>query len=202
MHKKISYYNIHPLPPKDIDKIISVFKNEQHIKRYSKENRITIQRNKITKTPKIDPILFLPCTTEEQIRLVKWRLGWLPPPFSVGKCICGFENTKLNHYLTTCPNTTILIEYLDHLIKKYILPSFTTPTYPLNIIDYLLNILPSNINNIKNTHWFYTWPILHKVLYTIEISYNPNVKITAEPNHGEAFIKNMSKPKPIDIFNQ
>lgn len=44
-----------------------------------------------------DPILYLPATTLQRHRLIKWRTHWLPS-YPLGKCRCGLQTAHRDHY--------------------------------------------------------------------------------------------------------
>lgn len=50
-----------------------------------------------------DPIMWLPMTTKERSKCIRWRLGWLPGGRPRG-CLCGNGNTTKKH-LISCLRT-------------------------------------------------------------------------------------------------
>jgi hypothetical protein len=120
-----------------------------------------------------DPILYIPATTKERHRLVKWRFHWLPPhPHTV--CPCDdVSETSRSHYTTQCPRMESHILHLHHQIARYQLPPIPAD---LNIIDHILNLLPSSPTNMTSpsSHWRSTWPSLLDALHTIDQLTHPD----------------------------
>ena len=102
-------------------------------------------------------------------------------------CRCGDQSTSIYHYFTNCNLIMDDIEYLDYIIKNYI-PTYTQPSLPCTIIDYLLNNIPQSFKNMHKSHWKHTWPLILKITFKVEKLSNPQCTIEEEPNPGEILL--------------
>jgi hypothetical protein len=136
-----------------------------------------------------DPIFFFPCTRLERLRLIKWRLHWLPS-FPAHACNCGASSVKREHYLT-CPFTSGIVSQIG-----WNLP-FDIPledeiddagVYQTHLLDRLLNALPSQLEKVANTHWEFTWPLILQWITRIDVSNHPDGYFENEPYPGDLFL--------------
>ncbi|KAI7848753.1 hypothetical protein BDC45DRAFT_415810, partial [Circinella umbellata] len=125
----------------------------------------------------IDPILWLPMTTKERSRVVRWCIGFLP-----GKpvpCWCHRDGA-----LTT---TTHLIECF-HLRAILEVPDTAT----IDPISFVLNKLPKKPPKEQRhqQYWNRIWPQLCKALYEIDFNCHPNEDFTNsnDPDPGRLFL--------------
>ena len=122
-----------------------------------------------------DPILYLPATSVQRHRLIKWRCHWLPP-FPSPKCRCGEEKVKRNHYLE-CPRVEFMIQHLEQCLGRRLLAKKDSETH---LIDFIVNMLPRSSDGLKQGHWRYTWPGLLNTLRDIDVACHPEAEFEQE----------------------
>jgi hypothetical protein len=181
----ITNINLKPPDPKDIYHVIKQYKQDQHHQRQNAPTLQTIKQCRTSEVPLIDPILFIPCTSKERHRLIKWRMGWLIPKSSSPiTCPCDTTTTiSKKHFFRSCPLLHSNLELLDLLLKQH-LPNYTRPELPATEIDYLLNRLPGNFKNFSNQHWLHTWPVLNQILLQLDTYSHPSATFDDEPPPG------------------
>ncbi|KAI7862025.1 hypothetical protein BDF14DRAFT_1860624 [Spinellus fusiger] len=128
----------------------------------------------------VDPLLWLPMTSLERSRFLRWRMGWLP-----GKpcpCACGLHRTSRHH----------LIDYLGVAIYLGVL-STSLP----NPIDFVLNQLPMSRprNNNKTPFWTRVWPVLCCIMVEMNQICLPDgdFKTSLDEDHGALLLKWLPK---------
>jgi hypothetical protein len=134
-----------------------------------------------------DPFLYYPATKKERLRLIKWRLHWLPS-FPAHNCRCGAPTVKRDHYVTcpivkdtvvslsiNLPDSLILVEEQD----------LATPS--IHLLDRLLNALSSSPSMVLETHWELTWPLILKWISLIDYANHPAGTFDLEPTAGDLF---------------
>ncbi|GAN11383.1 RNA-directed DNA polymerase from mobile element jockey-like [Mucor ambiguus] len=158
----ITNLNLDPPDPTEIYNISKQYKQDQHQQRQDAPNLQLIKqcRRAVNNNPRTDPILFIPCTSKERHRLIKWRMGWLIPKSSTP---------------VACP----------YLLLKTHVNNYTRPQLPATEIDYLLNQLPGNFNTFKDQHWHHTWPVLNHILFQLDVYSHPSAIFDPEPPHGQ-----------------
>jgi hypothetical protein len=177
--------NLTPPDPKEIYHIITEYKQDQHHQRQNAPTLQTIKQCRTSAVTSIDPILFIPCTSKERHRLIKWRMGWLIPKSST-PIACPCDNTTTiskKHFFRTCPLLHSNLELLDLLLKKHIL-NYTRPELPATEIDLLLNRLPGTFHKLSTQHWQHTWPVLNQILFQLDKFSHPSATYDDEPPHG------------------
>ncbi|KAI7847012.1 hypothetical protein BDC45DRAFT_452526 [Circinella umbellata] len=111
-----------------------------------------------------DPILYLPATRLQHHRLIKWRTHWLPS-FPPKDCRCGFKKAKRDHY-EFCPILAIMIQQLEQSIGT---SKLSTKAPDQDILDFIINMLPTSEIGLTRGHWRTTWPTLLNTLRDIDI---------------------------------
>ncbi|KAI7849681.1 hypothetical protein BDC45DRAFT_573732 [Circinella umbellata] len=115
---------------------------------------------------RIDPTLYLPVTSIDRHRLIKWRMHWLPS-YPLQGCCCGARAATREHY-TTC---SLLQHHLQKLLEAFgpisNLVSSQQPT------DHILNKLPRSEVGLTLGKWQSTWPALLHVLWEIDRRSHP-----------------------------
>ncbi|KAG1032432.1 hypothetical protein G6F43_013772 [Rhizopus delemar] len=114
----------------------------------------------------VDPILYLPMSTYDRSRLLRWRMGWLPArPVN---CRCGPVHAS-RHHLLSC---------LRVAERLHVAPN----TQP-NPLDYVLNQLPKKLpcspSSALFSRWSLWWPVVCQVLFEIEQICQPNEEFSA-----------------------
>jgi hypothetical protein len=184
----ITNLNLDPPDQKEIYNISKQYKQDQHQQRQDAPNLQLIKqcRRAVNNNLRTDPILFIPCTSKERHRLIKWRMGWLIPKSST-PVACPCDNTSITskkHFFLSGPLLHSNLELLDLLLKRH-LKNYTRPQLPATEIDYLLNQLPGNFNNFKDLHWYHTWPVLNQILFQLDTFSHPSAIFDPEPPHGQ-----------------
>ncbi|KAG2227209.1 hypothetical protein INT45_008453 [Circinella minor] len=156
------------------------------------KNRKTVQCLRIDR--RIDPILYLPVTSRDRHRLIKWRMHWLPS-YSLQDCRCGATAATREHY-TTC-------SLLQHLLKNLLgafgpIPNLVSPQQPN---DHILNRLPRSEVGLTLGKWRSTWPALLYVLGEIDRLSHPadTYNYVEEPALEEALQAATSITSPFNI---
>ncbi|CEP13925.1 hypothetical protein, partial, partial [Parasitella parasitica] len=182
-----SFKYLDPPRPTEIYKINKQYKQEQHNQRQDAPNLELIKQcRRAVNTPRTDPILFIPCTSKERHRLIKWRMGWLIPRSST-PVACPCDNTSIiskKHFFLSCPLLHSNLELLDLLLRTHV-KNYIRPQLPATEIDYLLNQLPGNFSNFKEQHWCHTWPVLNQILFQLDTYSHPSAIFDPEPPHGQ-----------------
>ncbi|KAG2228321.1 hypothetical protein INT45_011113 [Circinella minor] len=97
------------------------------------KNRKTVQCLRTDR--RIDPILYLPVTSRDRHRLIKWRMHWFPS-YPLQDCRCGATAATREHYTTRA----LLQQLLKNLLEAFgPIPNLVSPQQP---IDHILNRLP------------------------------------------------------------
>lgn len=116
-----------------------------------------------------DPILYLPVTSLQRHRLIKWRTHWLPS-YPLGKCRCGVEAAHRDHYdIDGCPRIEPMIQYLHESLGPQLLATKPEDTH---LLDFIMNMLPRSTGGLKG-HWRRTWPALLNTLRDIDVLTHP-----------------------------
>ncbi|KAG1046647.1 hypothetical protein G6F43_010877 [Rhizopus delemar] len=131
----------------------------------------------------IDPILWLPITSIERSRVVRWRLGWLPGDVPKPCIYHPTDMFTLSHAIRCL-----------HMHQRLQMPS--TEPDPLS---FLLNKLPTKRKNgalqhPSSTHsaWTVRWPTICQILF--ELDYLHHGKIPSEtPSLGNKLVNWLSK---------
>lgn len=137
---------------------------------------------------KFDPLLYYPCTQQERLRLIKWRLHWLPS-FPLQTCICSHPNADRNHY-KDCPTTmSISCKLSMHLPDDFPLDDeLDNNNKPItHLLDRLLTALPPKLSETRDTHWEETWPMILEWITIIDHSSHANGTFDTEPTAGEVY---------------
>ena len=177
--------NLDPPDKKKIYHHITQYKQDQYHQRQEAPNLQTIKQCRSDQKPSIDPILFIPCTSKERHRLIKWRMGWLIPKTSTTiACPCDHTTTiSKRHFFLSCPLLHSNLELLDLLLKQHI-KNYSRPELPATEIDFLLNLLPKTFKHFQTQHWAHTWPVLNQILFQIDKLSHPSSTFDDEPPHG------------------
>lgn len=116
-----------------------------------------------------DPILYLPATSLQRHRLIKWRTHWLPS-YPLGNCRCGHQAAHRDHYdLDGCPRIEPMIQYLHESLGQQLLATKPDDTH---LLDFIMNVLPRSTGDLKG-HWRRTWPALLNTLRNIDVLTHP-----------------------------
>ena len=181
-----------PLPRQDVDlrtlkAEITRFRNNNFKNMLQQPNhqRLAACRPYIS----IDPILWLPMTTKERSRVVRWRIGFLPgKPVS---CWCQQEGafTTINH-LMACFHVHSLLN-VPHTIT-------------IDPISHLLNKLPKKPpkQQHQKEYWIQTWPLICSLLYKIDYCCHPNEDFSSseDPNPGQCLLQWINSTKEQNPF--
>ncbi|KAI9250224.1 hypothetical protein BDA99DRAFT_445269, partial [Phascolomyces articulosus] len=141
----------------------------------------------------IDPILWLPMTTRERSRVVRWRIGFLPGKPT--RCWCARDNC-----LTTIAHLTACF----HLHLELEVP----PNSNIDPISYVLNKLPKNPPKEphRQEYWSRIWPKLCTILYNIDSFCHPDEDFTPSKDldPGRLLLKwiQSANENPFDRFSQ
>jgi hypothetical protein len=141
-----------------------------------------------------DPILLLPSTNKERSRMLRWRLAWLPPGPSV-QCLCGEAKANLQHF-DICTNTHYIITELHSIYSTH--KQQQCPYTDLSIgtckdlIDSVLNDLPSKFNEDTDPIWIHLWPCLLRLLLAIDSSTSSS-RFPREPSAGQIGVDRLEK---------
>lgn len=132
-----------------------------------------------------DPILWLPMTSRERSRLIRWRMGWLPGKPQPCKN-CNVHRTS-RHHLIDCYNAA------DKLgVRADIKP---------NPIDYVLNTLPrkqppprahSAPFSERYKFWSVLWPAIAALMLDFDSICQPDQDFSAakdDPALGQQFLQ-------------
>lgn len=120
-------------------------------------------------------------------------MRWLIPKTSL-PVACPCDNTTTitkKHFFLQSPLLHSDLELLDLLLLKQHFDDYIRPTLPTTEIDFFLNKLPKTLNphTFKLQHWQHTWPVLNKILFTIDKLSHPSATFDEEPTHDQlAFI--------------
>lgn len=125
-----------------------------------------------------DPILYLPATTLQRHRLIKWRTHWLLS-YPLGKCQCGLQIAHRDHYdIDGCTRIEPMIQHLHECLGQSLIANKPTETH---LLDYILNLLPKTSGALKQGHWRHTWPALLDTLRDIDVLTHPEEDFDPEP---------------------
>ncbi len=105
-------------------------------------------------TLELDPILYLPMTTSERSRVLRWRLGWLPGG-KPKECIFHPSHNWSRQHAIECL-------HVHHRLYM--------PTSVEDPISFLLNLLPLHkpCRPSNCTSWYTLWPILCTMLHELD----------------------------------
>ncbi|KAI8875691.1 hypothetical protein K501DRAFT_148067, partial [Backusella circina FSU 941] len=117
-----------------------------------------------------DPILLLPSTNKERSGLLRWRLARIPPGPSV-PCHCKAPKANLQHF-DTCIFTSFDLLQLHHIYhplhtKKHPHTDDSIATCK-ELIDSVLNNLPTKFDEQTDPIWIEIWPLLLEILRNID----------------------------------
>jgi hypothetical protein len=182
----ITNINLNPPSSTEIFEINRQYKHDQQHQRQNAPTLQTIKQCRTSEVPSIDPILFIPCTSKERHRLIKWRMGWLIPKSSTPiACPCDSTTTiSKKHFFRSCPLLHNDLELLDLLLKQH-LTNYQRPELPATEIDLLLNRLPGTFHKLSTQHWQHTWPVLNQILFQLDKYSHPSAIFDDEPLHGQ-----------------
>lgn len=128
-----------------------------------------------------DPIMFIPMSSFERSRVLRWKMGWLPgKPQVCRNCISNNNNNRTTRtHLTTC----LQIHSKLNMSIVYISP-----------IDEILNQLPryTVTQNWKINHWRRVWPSVCELLFKIEQLCLPaEEEVNTDPLFGDPFLQSL-----------
>lgn len=175
------------------DEIINSF-IEKEILKWCNKKPSSKRANRDTKG--YDPILYYPCTNKERLRLIKWRLHWLPS-FPLHTCRCGELSAKRNHYLS-CPLmneiiTSLILKLPDDFQIEEDLDDNGAPT--THLLDRVLCILPPKISDTHNKHWESTWPLILRWINAIDWANHPEGTFDDDLNSGDLYRDYLTRNK-------
>jgi hypothetical protein len=187
-----------PLHLDSIHTIITHHKDTDHNTR--QQQSLSLQRARPPPLPRrMDPIITIPASSKAIHRLVKWRMHWLPPhPTPICPCDSTSPGTR-HHYTTQCRLMEPIIIQLQMTIQHYRLPPVPSSPPGINIIDHLLNLLPSDTKPMRqpSSHWQRTWPLILTALLTVDINSHPTA--TFEPEESTlTWLKPSPSPSAAD----
>lgn len=95
----------------------------------------------------LDPILYLPMTSRERSRLLRWRMGWLPSkPIA---CVCGDDHTSRRHLYTCLMLQLVCMSLLLYLPIR--LTTSSTSSLSLALANHPLSPFGKHIGHLSWT---------------------------------------------------
>ena len=123
------------------------------------------------------PLMYVPMTTYERSRVLRWKMGWLPgKPKPCRNCNMINTLTSRTH-LTTCLRIHVRLQL---------------PIILISPIDYILNTLPTKpvLHHGKKHYWERVWPMVCQLLFEIEqLCLPPDDEVTTDPEFGAPLLQ-------------
>ena len=178
-----------PTPPEDADKRtlnIAIHNlRTAHLEQLRNDQHAGVLISAARPTLGLDPILWLPMSTRERSRLLRWRMGWLPGKPTLCKC----ERSRTSrHHLISCLQAATVLQ----------VPATAQP----NPIDYVLNQLPRRPPRSQRIKDFWTirWPRLMDLMADIDNYCHPAlVNWPEDEDIGQQFLTWLDPPPPTAL---